>query len=47
MIFTLPVFHDGELIAFLFVDGPLAGRRRRARRRHHVMFFPKGCRCRS
>ena len=47
MIFTLPIFHDGELIAFLFVDGPLAGRRRRARHGDAGYFFRRACRCRS
>ena len=32
MIFTLPIFWEGELVGVQLVDGALAGRRRRARR---------------
>ena len=39
MIYTLPIFHDGELVAFSCFDGALARHRRTARRRDPGYFF--------
>ena len=39
LIFTLPIFNDGELMAFSSVDGALAGRRRTAWWRDSRYFF--------
>ena len=47
MTFTVPIFHDGELVGVLLLHGALAGRRRHAARRARPTSTPKACRCRS
>ena len=47
MTFTVPIFHDGELVGVLLLHGALAGRRRHARWRAPPTSSPKACRCRS
>ena len=47
MIFTLPIFHDGKIVAFCVVDGALARHRRHARRHARKTSTPKACSCRS
>ena len=46
MIFTVPVFNDGELVASL-LHGALAGRWRHLAWPDHATSIPKACRCRS
>src|SRR5262249_4133752 len=39
MTFRVPIFHDGEVVAFSCLHGALARRRRHARRRHDRHLF--------
>ena len=47
MTFSVPIFHDGELVGVLVLHGALAGRRRHASWRAPPTSIPKACRCRS
>ena len=47
MIFTLPIFHDGELVGVRLLDGALDRRRRHARRRDAPTSTPRACSSRS
>ena len=47
MTFSVPIFHDGELVALLVLHGALAGRRRHDRWKARPTSSPKACRCRS